>query len=128
MVSLDPLDPVFLALSDPTRRSVMELLAGSGPATATSLAAQFPVTRQAIAKHLQVLADAGLAVSERAGRETQWTLTPAALRPAAAWIADLDRGFADRVADLQRHLERQRAGRATPPGFRPPLPAAARKR
>ncbi|MEA3077980.1 MAG: hypothetical protein QOF60_2888 [Actinomycetota bacterium] len=125
--TLDPLDPVFVALADPTRRSVMQLLSGSGGATATQLAEQFPVTRQAIAKHLQVLADAGLAVSARAGRETQWRLTPAALGPAMAWMGGLDAGFDDRVADLQRHLERQRAARATP-GFRAPLSAAASKR
>ena len=58
------MDAVFVALADSTRRRVLELLAAEGGATATQLAGSFPVTRQAIAKHLQVLADAGLATSE----------------------------------------------------------------
>lgn len=103
------MDDVFVALADGTRRRVLELLAASGPATATSLAGRFPVTRQAIAKHLQVLADAGLATSERKGRETHWTLTPEALTPAMSWMAALGGGaFEDRLTALQRHLaERQ---------------------
>jgi len=122
---LDPLDPVFVALSDATRRSVMQLLASEGAATATELSGRFPVTRQAIAKHLVVLAEAGLAVAAREGRETRWQLTPAALSPAMGWMANLGRGFDDRVADLSRHLDRQRASRGI--GFRPPLSAAASK-
>ena len=103
------MDEVFVALADATRRRVLELLAAQGSATATSLAGSFPVTRQAIAKHLQVLADAGLATSERRGRETQWTLTPEALTPAMSWMASLGGGaFEDRLSALQRHLaERQ---------------------
>lgn len=106
------MDEVFVALADPTRRGVLEALASSGPATATSLAGSFPVTRQAIAKHLQVLADAGLATSVRQGRETRWTLTPEALTPAMSWMASLGGGaFDDRLAALQRHLDERRAER-----------------
>jgi DNA-binding transcriptional ArsR family regulator len=117
------LEPVFVALSDTTRRAVKELLATGQRATATQLSARFPVTRQAIAKHLQVLADAGLVTSERAGRETQWSLTPAALGPAMAWMQEVGGGFDDRIAGLQRHLERQRAAR----GVGNPLRVAASK-
>ncbi len=81
-----PMDAVFVALADGTRRRVLELLAAEGPSTATQLSGQFPVTRQAIAKHLHVLAEAGLAASERQGRELQWSPTPRALRPAVAWM------------------------------------------
>jgi DNA-binding transcriptional ArsR family regulator len=106
----DGTDAVFVALSDATRRRVLELLSTEGNATATQLAGAFPVTRQAIAKHLQVLAEAGLAASERRGRETHWSMTPAALGPALAWMSDLaGTGFEDRLADLQRHLG-ERAG------------------
>ena len=117
------LDPLFTALADGTRRSVVELLARGGSVTATQLSAEFPVTRQAIAKHLQVLADAGLVASVRRGRETQWSLTPAGLGPAMAWLQQVGAGFGDRVTDLQRHLERQRAAR----GIGGPVRIAASK-
>ena len=113
---------VFVALADATRRQVLEVLASGGVATATQLSTRFPMTRQAIAKHLQVLADAGLVRSERAGRETLWELTPAALSPAMGWMADLGGGFDDRVAALQRHLGERRADRditSSPPAPRP---------
>jgi DNA-binding transcriptional ArsR family regulator len=110
MDPIDATDPVFVALADATRRRVLAVLAGEGSATATQLSAAFPVTRQAIAKHLQVLAEAGLAASERRGRETHWAITPSALQPAIAWMADLaGTGFDDRLAALQRHLG-ERAG------------------
>ena len=106
------MDAVFVALADATRRRVLELLAQQGGATATQLSGSFPVTRQAIAKHLQVLADAGLATSERRGRETQWTLTPEALTPAMTWMASLGGGaFEDRLSALQRHLDERRSER-----------------
>jgi DNA-binding transcriptional ArsR family regulator len=116
-------EQVFVALADATRRRVLELLAAGEGATATQLAGSFPVTRQAIAKHLQVLADAGLATSERAGRETRWTLTPEALSPAIAWMASLaEEGFDDRVAALQRHLGERSTERGI--GIRPRPPAS----
>ena len=120
------MDQVFVALADTTRRRVLELLAEGG-ATATQLAGSFPVTRQAIAKHLQVLADAGLATSERRGRETQWTLTPQALGPALAWMSDLAEtgsGFDDRLAALQRHLGERSAERGIGIRPRPEVPAS----
>ena len=123
------MDLVFVALADTTRRRVLELLAAQGGATATQLAGSFPVTRQAIAKHLQVLAEAGLATSERRGRETQWTLTPAALGPALAWMSELagaggDGAFDDRLAALQRHLGERAAERGIGIRPRPEVPAS----
>ena len=55
---------VFTALADPTRRAILAALASGGPATATDLAAGLPITRQAIAKHLGLLAEAGLVTAE----------------------------------------------------------------
>lgn len=124
------LDPVFVALGDATRRSVMELLASGDGATATQLATRFPVTRQAITKHLQVLCEAGLVVAERKGRETRWTLTPQSLSPAMAWMTEVSlefgKDFDDRVAALQRHLGERQTDRGI--GFRPPLRVAASRR
>src|SRR5712675_2924194 len=57
-------EQVFTALADPTRRAILATLAAQGPATATDLAGRLPVTRQAIAKHLALLAEAGLVRAE----------------------------------------------------------------
>ena len=57
-------EQVFSALADPTRRAILAALAGGGPATATDLAARLPITRQAIAKHLALLAEVGLVTAE----------------------------------------------------------------
>jgi DNA-binding transcriptional ArsR family regulator len=82
-------DEVFTALADATRREVVSALAQQGPRTATELAAQMPITRQAVAKHLTHLHRAGLVVPERRGRETRYRLTPAPLGEAIDWLEDL---------------------------------------
>ena len=119
-------EPLFEALADATRRRVLAALAMSGPSTSTQLAAAFPVTRQAIAKHLQVLASAGVVRAEHRGRETRWTFVPGSLAPAAGWLEALDRqGWEDSMSGLQRHLDDQRRARGL--GERPGLRAAASK-
>ncbi len=81
---------VFAALSDPTRRSLLDTVAQRGDGvTATELAASLPISRQAVTKHLAVLASAGLVSSSRAGRETRYRPTTAPLDEAGAWIARL---------------------------------------
>ena len=70
---------VFGALADPTRRTLLAALARHPEATATELAAELPITRQAVLKHLSALADAGLLDRERSGREVRYTVTPAPL-------------------------------------------------
>jgi DNA-binding transcriptional ArsR family regulator len=92
---------VFSALADPTRRFVLETLATRGDATATELAAELPVTRQAVAKHLTALGDAGLVDAHRAGRETRYRLTPEPLGDAVGW---LERIWEERLSALRRHL------------------------
>jgi DNA-binding transcriptional ArsR family regulator len=69
------IDAVFSALSDPTRRTVMRAISSHGEASATELAAQLPVSRQAIIKHLSALSEAGLVASDRAGRQRRYRLT-----------------------------------------------------
>ncbi|HEX8581600.1 MAG TPA: metalloregulator ArsR/SmtB family transcription factor [Acidimicrobiales bacterium] len=95
---------VFSALADPTRRSVMRRVAERGSATATELAAELPITRQAVAKHLGALEDAGLVEATRSGRETRFTLTPDPLHDAMAWLAEVGAAWDRRLARLRRHL------------------------
>lgn len=96
---------VFDALGDPTRRAVLEAVAGAGPISATELARRFPVSRQAVLKHLAALAAAGLVDSEREGREVRYRLTPAPLEGAAAWLAEVGGTWDARIERLRAHLE-----------------------
>ena len=101
---------VFDALGDPGRRSLVEAVASRGSATATELAAGLPVTRQAVAKQLAALADAGLLRSTHAGRETRYEVTPEPLGDAVAWMVDVGAEWDDRLARLGRAIT-DRAGR-----------------
>lgn len=82
----DAVSLVFGALADPTRRAIVDALARTGAATATQLAGLFPMTRQAVTKHLAALADAGLVSTERVGRELRYHVAPAAAAEARAWM------------------------------------------
>jgi len=95
-----PVDLVFDALGDPSRRALVEAVAARGTATATQLAAELPVTRQAVAKQLALLADAGLLRATRAGRETRYEVTPEPLGDAVAWMVDVGAAWDDRLARL----------------------------
>jgi len=96
----DRTDPIFAALADPTRRGLLEAVATRGEATATELAAELPITRQAVAKHLAVLQDAGLVAARRAGRETRFAPTPAPLGDAIGWMTTLGGRWDARLAAL----------------------------
>ena len=98
---------VFAALADPNRRFLVETLAARGTATATQLAAELPVTRQAVAKHLAALGEAGLVDATRAGRETRYQLTPGPLTDAIAWMERVGVQWDDRLEALQSHLGRR---------------------
>ena len=92
---------VFEALADPTRRAVLRDVATRGPRTATEVAAGMPVSRQAVAKHLAVLRDAGLVVHERAGREARFTAALAPLAEAEGWLRNAGEAWDDRLQRLQ---------------------------
>ena len=101
----DAVGATFAALADPSRRRMLGLL-GHGGATATELSRELPISRQAVAKHLAQLAAAGLVAARREGRETRYTVTPAPLEQAVAWIAETGAEWDDRLARLDRYVGR----------------------
>jgi DNA-binding transcriptional ArsR family regulator len=97
---------VFGALGDPTRRHLVELLARDpGAATATALSSGLPISRQAVTKHLGVLADARIVRRRRSGREARYELEPAALAEAERWLEDVGAAWDRRLARLTRVVE-----------------------
>jgi DNA-binding transcriptional ArsR family regulator len=101
----DPVDAVFSALADGTRRRLLARIAEDGPVTATQLASELPISRQAVAKHLGVLGHAGLVAPTREGRETRYRATPEPLDEAQRWMDAVGRRWDDRLAALRRRLE-----------------------
>ena len=108
MPAADPADAVFAALSDGTRWSLYSLLGQHGEATATDLARELPVTRQAVQKHLGTLAGAGLVATRRSGREVLYRPTPAPMSEALEWMAEVGAQWDDRLAALEQQLARGR--------------------
>jgi DNA-binding transcriptional ArsR family regulator len=99
-------DAVFHALADPTRRALLGRLASQPSATATELASELPVTRQAVVKHLQSLGSAGLVTPTREGREVRYALTPDPLDAAVDWMVGVGAEWDERLARLRRRLSR----------------------
>jgi DNA-binding transcriptional ArsR family regulator len=95
---------VFDALADSTRRSVLRAVAEDGPLTATELAARLPVSRQAVAKHLEVLREAGLVSSARAGRDVRFSFHAEPLGEAVDWITAVGARWDRRLAALRERL------------------------
>jgi len=98
-------EEVFTALADPSRRGILAALAASGPATATDLATRLPITRQAIAKHLALLAEAGLVAAEPGERRrVRYRLRSAPMQVAQQFLAALARDWDSRLDALNNHL------------------------
>lgn len=98
---------VFTALADPTRRAILAALASAGPATATDLADRLPITRQAIAKHLNLLAESGLVTAEPGERRrVRYRLRSAPMQVAQQFLAALARDWDHSLEALTAHLER----------------------
>lgn len=96
---------VLAALADPTRRELLDVLAEAGQASATTLAAQLPVSRQAVVKHLNVLESAGLVSGGRSGREVLYRVRPEAVETSAQWLTDLAASWDRRLSMLKRIAE-----------------------
>jgi len=101
-------EAVFAALAEPTRRSILSALAARGPMTATDLASQLPITRQAITKHLELLSAAGLVLAEPGERRRiryRVNAAPMAMAMAQSYLAALSRDWDGKLARLQRSLD-----------------------
>jgi DNA-binding transcriptional ArsR family regulator len=95
---------VFGALSDPTRRALLTAIAEHPASTATELAAELPISRQAVIKHLNALASAGLLDRTRSGREVRYRFTPAPLSDAVDWMTAVGAEWDERLSLLRRQL------------------------
>ncbi len=112
------LDRTFFALSDPTRRQILERL-GSGPATIGELAQPFGLTLNGVKKHVRILEDVELVITMKVGRARQCRLGPARLDDARSWIDEYRRSWEarlDRFGDVRR----------APGGLRRPVTCSTR--
>jgi DNA-binding transcriptional ArsR family regulator len=106
-------EEVLGALADPTRRDLLERLSVHGYATATTLAAELPISRQAVVQHLAVLDAVGLVHGQRFGRENRFVVRPERLTEAARWMNVLAARWDQRLAIIRQLAEAAEAGQAT---------------
>ncbi len=99
----DPIDGVFAALADPTRRAILARLA-TGAATAGEVAAGFPISPQAVSKHLNVLESAGLIIRTREAQWRRCRIVPTQLRTVADWVEQYRRLWDERYDALDDYL------------------------
>lgn len=104
------LNRTFFALSDPTRRRILELL-GAGPATLGELAEPFGLTLNGVKKHVLVLEEADLVITEKVGRARECRLGPAQLQDAGRWIEEYQRAWQGRLHRFEAYVEQRQAGR-----------------
>ena len=111
-------DELWAAVADPSRRRVLDLLVQRGESTASAIAVDVPFTRQAVMKHLAVLAGARLVTSERVGREVRYSVVADRLDDAARAMADVAASWDRRLGAIKRiaekaHASAQRTRRST---------------
>nr|WP_221380986.1 metalloregulator ArsR/SmtB family transcription factor [Actinoplanes polyasparticus] len=99
----DQIDGVFSALADPTRRAILARLA-TGDATSGELAGAFPISAQAVSKHLNVLEAAGLIVRTREAQRRWCRIVPAQVRTVADWASQYERLWTERYDALDTYL------------------------
>jgi DNA-binding transcriptional ArsR family regulator len=98
-------EEVWLAVADPSRRSLLDLLINKGEATASGLASEVPFTRQAVAKHLAVLEKAQLVTSRRHGREVLFSVRPTEIDNAAQMMINVGEAWDARLQSIKRIAE-----------------------
>ncbi|HZG58091.1 metalloregulator ArsR/SmtB family transcription factor [Paenibacillus sp.] len=102
-----PTRDVFHAISDPTRRKLIRLLADADELPLNRLAAHFPIGRTAVAKHLAVLKEAGLVTERKVGRETRNRLNPTPLREIRDWLSFYERFWTTNLQKLDYLLREE---------------------
>jgi DNA-binding transcriptional ArsR family regulator len=95
----------FSALADPTRRQIIELLAGRGELAATEISDQFQMSAPAVSQHLKVLREAHLVRMEKRGQQRIYRLDPGAMSEFEVWVQKLAARMEDRFARLDEILE-----------------------
>ena len=99
---------MFGALADPTRRTILELLANSGELSATALYEHFPVSPQAVSQHLKVLREAHLVEMEKRAQKHVYRLNPQTLSQFEAWVQQMKQRWEERFAALDTVLESEK--------------------
>jgi DNA-binding transcriptional ArsR family regulator len=112
----DPLDRVFAALADPTRRALIARLDQGGELSVSNLAKPFPMSLPAIMKHLDVLSDAGLVARSKSGRTVTCALQAAVMKSALDWLNRYERFWNEQLSRLEAFLEEDES---CPPQQRP---------
>ena len=104
MTNQQPINAMFVALADPTRRAVLEQL-GRGPASVTALAARHPIALPSFLQHVRQLEASGLVRTEKQGRVRMCSLEPLALAAVERWILDRRREWEARLNRLGAYLD-----------------------
>ena len=99
---------MFVALADPTRRNILELLANSGELPATAIYENFQVSPQAVSQHLKVLREAHLVKMEKRAQKRLYRLNPQALSQFEEWVKQVQQRWEERFAALDIVLEREK--------------------
>ncbi len=99
---------MFVALADPTRRNILELLANNGELAATAIYEQFPVSPQAVSQHLKVLRETHLVEMEKRAQKHVYRLNPQTLSQFEVWVQHMQQRWEERFAALDTVLEREK--------------------
>jgi DNA-binding transcriptional ArsR family regulator len=110
MVKSQVLDRTFSALSDPTRRDILERL-GRGTASITELAVPLKISLPGLMKHVRILEEANLVETQKNGRTRECRLGPAKLDDASEWIDSYRRRWERRIDSLEMYLAKRKGGR-----------------
>jgi DNA-binding transcriptional ArsR family regulator len=99
---------MFVALADPTRRNILELLASSGELSATAIYERFPVSPQAISQHLKILREAKLVDMEKRAQKRLYRLNPHTLSQFEAWVQQTRQTWSESFDALDAVLEAEK--------------------
>jgi DNA-binding transcriptional ArsR family regulator len=103
----DPIHHVFNALADSTRRQIVEMLSDGDARSVSEITRHFGMTRQAVTKHLAVLMEGGILVSERHGRDRYNRLRPEGFDPLREWFSHYSAFWDDRLSALKKQVEQE---------------------